>query len=352
MGFAVAPLVLFFLSLGSVAALNGARVGLLNASAGAVEDKAYGEPVKYLTDRDTFLCCCAKCGTTSMYHYIYKAEFGAEWPYGASRPYIHDVLSERWRGKFSVPRQEDADSLLASSAFSLALVRDPKERLTSAWRSKVSCAPWGDPAEAKKKKVKGLLALQGKGQTADCLGFDELVSVLHDIHAAGKAAQLDEHFIPQDLYCFRDARPETWKQVSFIGEPGVFTRLGAQLGLTNNATSDDSSAPQTHGSKGGGSLWMSASTRTMFDKITFDEYQALSGFLPSSKLPVTPGVVARSMPTAHAAPTSDSNVSLLQHSMDGDHGTFFGRLGQHRLGSLEKLQQHAMRAQESWSGSK
>lgn len=321
------------------AALNGARVGvrLVNASTVASEDKAYGEPMKYLKDRDTLLCCCAKCGTTSMYHYVYQAEFGEEWPYGASRPFIHDVLSERWRGIFSVPLQEDAENLLKASTFSLALVRDPKERLTSAWRSKVSCAPWGDPAEAKKRKVQGLLALQGQGKKADCLGFDELISVLHDIHTAGKAAQLDEHFIPQDQYCFRHARPESWKQVSFIGEPGVFTQLGAQLGVAN-ATSDGG-APHTHGSKGGDSLWMSESTKTMLDKITLAEYQAFSGFLPSSEVSVAPSSATSATPAVAAVHAIDVNVSLIKRS------ALFGRLGGQRLGSLEKLQKHAMHAQ-------
>ena len=95
----------------------------------------YPEYFQYLPDANVALCSCLKCGSTSFFALAYKTLFGKEWPY-QGRPWVQEVYSDRWEGKVTTI---SVDEMKKKNVTSIALLRDPKERLISAWKSKVAC---------------------------------------------------------------------------------------------------------------------------------------------------------------------------------------------------------------------
>merc|ERR1719379_1867238 len=84
-----------------------------------------------------------------MMEYIYDQIFPSTWVdtwKGKGPPYVQDVLSERWKMNgnqvFRQVLDETKQDRIMKKAFSFALIRDPKERLVSAWKSKLACEDW------------------------------------------------------------------------------------------------------------------------------------------------------------------------------------------------------------------
>eukprot|EP00448_Togula_jolla_P005607 CAMPEP_0170597144 /NCGR_PEP_ID=MMETSP0224-20130122/15546_1 /TAXON_ID=285029 /ORGANISM="Togula jolla, Strain CCCM 725" /LENGTH=266 /DNA_ID=CAMNT_0010921587 /DNA_START=229 /DNA_END=1029 /DNA_ORIENTATION=+ len=189
-------------------------------------------PFKYMPQHKAAVCACAKCGTTSLFEYLYEEEFNATWP--ASRAELHVLSSPLWRGAFVLAKEPEEKKRIMEEEFSFALVRDPKERLISAWRSKFTCEAeqYGrDPGTDVYPKL--LLRLANRTDDRTCLDMHEFFELLSLVHRAGLAAKLDQHIIPQDLACFDAFPPEQWSEVTSIENPDAFVALGKQVNASS-----------------------------------------------------------------------------------------------------------------------
>lgn len=184
--------------------------------------------------KNVVTCACDKCGSTSMYKFVYKSLFGKDWKWW-NWPWPQEDVQDpdRWEGQ---RRSIDPASALAlmekSQVFSYALIRDPKERLISSWKSKVSCDAdcWKTDTSDREKIVPELLATVGNLSKVECLSFDEFIDTLHRAHSQGKAGILNNHFIPQHLDCFLNIPMSKWSKVIKVSDPEAAKDLGAQLG--------------------------------------------------------------------------------------------------------------------------
>lgn len=130
-------------------------------------------------------------------------------------PWIQELYSPRWDGLFvpvrRLPATEQMRLFHDPNVTRIAVIRDPLERLLSAWRSKIKCETTrahGTDVWERSRMVDGLLRLLPErgsrlvshlsglknitlnlsGRT--CLYLHEFADVLASIHAAGKAGFL------------------------------------------------------------------------------------------------------------------------------------------------------------------
>jgi len=240
--------------------------------------------MRYLPEAELVVCGCGKCGSTSMYLMLYKAVLGKEWNF-KGRPYPQNILSDRWEKHFvkknNVTMQED----IMKSSFSFALIRDPKERLISAWKSKISCETevWGTDTADRARLVPFLLRMADMESNADfnnmtCFDFPDFMKVLHVIHVKGRARYLDNHFLPQDLGCFDRFPPERWSKIATISDVGAFLELGESLGNVTEVPAHD------HISGNETDFIVSPEAGVLLEKVTKQEYVMLSPFLPKTSI--------------------------------------------------------------------
>ena len=229
---------------------------------------------QYLPDANVALCSCLKCGSTSFFLFAYKTLFGKEWPY-QGRPWVHDLYSDRWEGKVTTI---SVDGMKKKNVTSIALLRDPKERLISAWKSKVACDEdaWNTDTFERQNVVDNLLLLANRSQGKNCMHLEEFLGVLHDIHEAGNGQMLNWHFLPQQLGCFHHLAPEEWTVASTINDPKVASSLSAALGGPA-----DVSMPFEH-SSGRKTVDLSENAQRLLDYVTRKEYAVLGHHLASS----------------------------------------------------------------------
>lgn len=226
----------------------------------------------YMPHEKVLICICAKCGSTSLYEFLYAETFGKPWNY-TGIPYIHDVMSPRWEDKFEVLSSgQTAKVMEDDEAFKFALMRDPKVRLTSSWKSKVACdgtGNWGTDKKDRARMVPRLRDLAGM-ERAECLDFDSFVETLNVVHEKGLAANLNVHFRPQQHGCFREFEPSLWSKVAPISDPGAAHELAEQLG--DSRVSD---FPHQHSSHSD-DIVISKKAEELLDKITKEEYEILA----------------------------------------------------------------------------
>eukprot|EP00928_Gymnodinium_smaydae_P100667 TRINITY_DN9929_c0_g1_i2.p2 TRINITY_DN9929_c0_g1~~TRINITY_DN9929_c0_g1_i2.p2 ORF type:complete len:257 (-),score=30.92 TRINITY_DN9929_c0_g1_i2:82-852(-) len=231
-----------------------------------------------MPDANVVLCGCGKCGTTTLYEYVFEQKFGHKWNF-TGPPWLQNVFSPRWQGQFSYVRDAQAQKDIMESAFSFALVRDPRERLVSAWKSKLSCdeAKFGVDAPDRSRLVPHLLTLANlpPSETA-CLSLNEFLGALKEIRRLGRSRFLDNHFLPQDMGCFYRFPPEKWSKVSTIGEAAALADLSKSVGgpgLKENLVSLHASRHLIN---------ISSKDVRLLNQITADEYKLLQPYLPSS----------------------------------------------------------------------
>lgn len=226
----------------------------------------------YMLNEKNLICICAKCGSTSLYELLYQQTFGRKWNY-TDQPYIHDVTSPRWKGKFKVLGSSAVTYAMKSpETFSFALMRDPKERLISSWKSKVACdgtGDWGTDRVDRARMVPKLRDLAGFESTT-CLSFEKFLVTLAEVHRTGLAAQLNVHFRPQQYGCFRDVPPAQWSMVAEITDGKAAAKLASRFG-NNNVTAfpHDHSSPTSP-------LIITPRAQELLNEITKDEYAVLA----------------------------------------------------------------------------
>eukprot|EP00038_Savillea_parva_P014463 m.215995 g.215995 ORF g.215995 m.215995 type:complete len:296 (-) comp28126_c0_seq1:112-999(-) len=205
----------------------------------AVSAQMAGIPA-YLPSRQAVVCACPKCGSTAFMNWLYEGTHnGTRWPHKGP-PWIQDLGSSRWDGLFTPLSKlptNDRDAVLKDpNVVKVAIVRDPVERLLSAWRSKVKCEASGkhgaDVHDRDKLTLSMLRLLSNDGvfkshiegqqhrrvnfsraTKRECLYLNEYVDVLAEIHHLGRAAQLNEHFRPQQFLCFKWIPVQKWTSV-------------------------------------------------------------------------------------------------------------------------------------------
>lgn len=231
----------------------------------------------YLPGQNVVVCSCAKCGSTSLYRFLYQSEFGQNWPY-SGRPFLQETTSPRWDNRVVSLHTAASQADIMQKAFSFALVRDPRERLISAWKSKVACdgEHTGVNVEDRATIVPELLRLAGmKTARVTCLPFDKFVSALYQVHTKGRAMYLNNHFRPQDTWCFQNFPVVHWSVVTNIKADRPFETLLQHLHNDSSNIADlkpghRSSTTEVH---------PSAKVSFLLDQITANEYKVLKPFL-------------------------------------------------------------------------
>lgn len=227
----------------------------------------------YMPVEKNLICICAKCGSTSLYELLYNLTFGRPWNY-TDQPYIHDVASPRWEGKFKVLNSVTASHLITGpETFSFALMRDPKERLISSWKSKVACdggGNWGTDLVDRAWMVPELRELAGF-RSMTCMSFEKFVNTLAQVHHTGLAALLNVHFRPQQLGCFRDVAPPLWSMVAEITDGKAAAKFGKRFGDENVFE-----FPHDHSSPPTSSVIITPRAHELLNEITKEEYALLA----------------------------------------------------------------------------
>ena len=243
----------------------------------------------------TYICACAKCGSSSLYRELFAIVHGrsfASMNY-TGPPWIHNLANQKlWKNiqaKRLVDDWPEYDEFKKHGSF--ALIRDPRERIVSAWKSKVSCVEKEVPGH--KRLVPHLLELAGPIDNVTartdlgfpCMGLLDYLSVLSQIHTQGNEGLLDEHFRPQHLGCFKDIPPSMWSVVATIAGPNTRCSLKSVLlkNSHNNSldATDDSGClmMKSHGRKRKDNNTLTNKDELLLDQITSREYEMLIQYL-------------------------------------------------------------------------
>lgn len=232
-----------------------------------------------LTDFQLLICSCDKCGTTSLYNYVYEAVFHTPWPY-SDYPRVAQLYSDRWNGKFKEILKRDKRhrfyKTINELKYKFALIRDPKERLISAWKSKVACdeiVGYGHADDYDRRVILPHLFKLAGQKPKYCVSLDEFVELLHKIHLEGNDWRLDSHFRPQQHVCFGDVNASEWTMVAPISDPRFRTEIAKVLHAPSNLT-----FPHLHASTNL-TINISQETEAKLAEVTRSEYEAL-GLLP------------------------------------------------------------------------
>lgn len=240
----------------------------------------------------TIICACSKCGTTSLWAELFAIVQGKSFEFMnyTGPPWINTLSNKKLWTNIQAKSVSDWSNFKNQDSF--ALIRDPKERIVSAWKSKVTCdleKEIGDHI----RLVPHLLDLAGPssnitaktkrttntGKEYPCLDLSDYLAVLSQIHIQGKEGSLESHFLPQHLGCFRDAPPAMWKVVTTISDPNAMCSLKSIVLRSANVsnTGEDCQMMKTHGRKIISNL--TKADEIILDRITRDEYEMLGAYL-------------------------------------------------------------------------
>jgi len=193
--------------------------------------------------------------------------------------FIHDVLYTRWHGLFELVDGKAHQTRILQNQFSFALIRDPKERLISAWKSKIACGHhYGTNTWLRASMTRVLLKLAGRDtgekdrpETADdCLMLTPFLEALRDVHRWDKAWLLNAHYLPQTMGCFANDGPENWTYVVDIASEEPLRLLAEHLRY-------DETAGATHQSTA--EVVLCEKDLEILDEITLEEYKVLGPYL-------------------------------------------------------------------------
>ena len=233
------------------------------------------------------LCTCAKCGSSSLWEELFAIVEGK--PFKSMNytgpPWIHTLSNKELWTNIEAKRKTDWSNFKDQDSF--ALIRDPKDRIMSAWKSKVTCDT--------DKEIRGhrifvpeLLNLVGPSSNITartdkgfpCLDLSEYLAVLSQIHGQGREGLLESHFLPQHLGCFKDVPPSMWTVVTTISGPNALCSLKSVVSKsTNNMsnTDDDCQMIKTHNYNR--SVDLSRADEVILDRITSKEYEMMGQYL-------------------------------------------------------------------------
>lgn len=240
------------------------------------------------------VCMCGKCGSTSFFNMLYQQIFDQPFK-GPKNVYVQETDSEPWKGVFQKRLNvSNAKEILSHpKTFSFAIIREPISRLISAWKSKLACDDkrWKTEIGARWFLMQGLLELSGmpipkrfqglnlkESKDQYCLEFPEYVEALRLVYSRGKQDELNGHFNPQHLHCFRTTKPTDWTHIVVASDPSIAPIFANLLGLKNeNVTMPHSR--QTAGNI----LEISDNEVAILESITADERAIINPLLLALK---------------------------------------------------------------------
>ena len=232
------------------------------------------------------ICTCAKCGSTSLWTELFAIVEGKSFMSMnyTGPPWIHDLWYKKLWTNIEAKRRTDWSNFKDQDSF--ALIRDPKERIVSAWKSKVSCDT-DKEIPGHRMFVPRLLKLAGRSSNITartdkgfpCLDLSDYLAVLSQIHAQGREGSLNEHFLPQHLGCFKDMPPSMWTFVTTISGPNALCSLKSVVLKSANMsnTDDDCQMIKTHNYTR--NVDLSRADEVILDRITIKEYEMLRKYL-------------------------------------------------------------------------
>jgi len=232
------------------------------------------------------ICACAKCGSTSLWTELFAIVHGKSFDSMNYKgpPWIHDLSNKKpWTNIQAKKRRTDWSNFKKQDSF--ALIRDPKERILSSWKSKVTCDERS--SDINDHRTIGLLNLAGSSNITarvdkgfPCLDLSDFLAVLFQIHTQGKEGFLDSHFLPQHLGCFKYAPPSMWTVVTTISDPKALCSLKSVVWRSENTSKvldNDCLMTKTHNSTQ--LLNLTMEDEVILDKITSKEYEMLAQYL-------------------------------------------------------------------------
>jgi hypothetical protein len=167
------------------------------------------------------LCICPKCGSTTMLNYIFKLLRHRPWPYGAHKPWVQHVMHPVWKHNI-VPLDEVRNHSLIRHR--LALVREPRSRLLSAFNDKYACADPASPARRHRSSnyTSDLQRIAERASTVNrskrlllpCMSLRQFERALSTISKGGLAHETDVHIRRQSDMCFKRRPPEWWDVIA------------------------------------------------------------------------------------------------------------------------------------------
>eukprot|EP00986_Skeletonema_menzelii_P014534 scaffold9751_cov153-Skeletonema_menzelii.AAC.5 len=232
------------------------------------------------------LCTCAKCGSTSMWEELFAIVQGRSFKSMnyTGPPWIHKLSNKKLWTNIHAEKKTDWSNFKNQDSF--ALIRDPKERIVSAWKSKITCDTYKE-IRGHKRLVPKLLELAGSSNITartdkgfPCLDLSDYLAVLSHIHAQGQEGSLDDHFLPQHLGCFKNAPPSLWTVVTTVSDPTARCSLKSVVTKSANMsnTHDDCQMVKRHGRKIE-STNITREDEVMLETITRKEYELLGQYL-------------------------------------------------------------------------
>ncbi len=244
---------------------------------------------KLVTEEAT-ICICPKCGTSSFYMKLYEITHNKskEYKYKDSKWVWNLDDTSAWKN-LKAERKTDWSNF-SSSRNSLAVIRDPKERILSSWKSKVMCHEDADSFDAI-NIVPQLLRLVGlpdstashytdkNGEITPCLDLSLFLVIMLQVHLEGKDGIVNHHFRPQHLYCFLHAPPSEWGVVTTIDDGSIACELKAMLGISNN-DQNECKMGQEHSTDNLSRYTNITDTdHAILNAITREEYRVLAPYL-------------------------------------------------------------------------
>ena len=233
------------------------------------------------------LCACAKCGSSSMWEELFAIVEGRSFQsMNYTGPlWIHDLSNKKLWTNIRAQRKTDWSNFKNQNSF--ALIRDPKVRIVSAWKSKVTCDTEKE-IDGHIRLVPKLLKLAGSSSNITartdrgfpCLDLSDYLAVLSQIHEQGNEGLLDEHFLPQHLGCFKSAPPSMWTAVKAISDPTTRCSLKSVVSksATKSNTEHDCEMMKRHGRKIK-STNITREDEVFLEKITRKEYELLGQYV-------------------------------------------------------------------------
>jgi hypothetical protein len=262
-----------------------------------LENKTAIEPDVWLVsllnntdNKPATICVPPKAGTTTFYKTLYNLTHGEEWAFQGPTWVQNMGNTDRWTKVNAVKQTKWTDFHHNNAAKSIALIRDPKSRILSSWKSKAMCHKDADKND-QRKYIPQLLKLAGlpndlareyiasDNKIAPCLGLSEFLQTILQVHSQGKDGLLNEHFRPQHLYCFLHAPPSHWDIITMIDAPDLTCQLKTVLGMQR----DECLTVVLRRHHGTGDILqyanLTARDNVMLDAITRKEYDLLSPYL-------------------------------------------------------------------------
>lgn len=177
--------------------------------------------------------------------------------------------------------------------YSFALIRDPKERLVSAWKSKFACDDLGydvDTNDRGRMMTRLVAHLGGFRANYTCFSLEDYITALGICHRdpTGKALRgLNDHIIPQTDACFLKYPPKQWTRVVSSLDIGSLRQIAERAG--NRSAADHYPHMHTSSALAPGQkkplstselvASLGAESSKILDEITAKEYVMLGPYL-------------------------------------------------------------------------